>query len=221
MRSECLWCLKHKFWSFWNERWCQIPKHCFASSVANASVVHAFRACARWRAGDGWVGLHVLPWPWWGHVPLEGRKCLHHRGGGHSKQSSGTNWRSRLWCNSARWTFYWYCGHFFKAVFRHIPFACVPDIPFLSVTHPRCRGKGRYGSNCRYHRGLWLQQFLAKNPKSSSFVCSPRVPAHLPTRGYHRCAHCPNIPSEFPKWPINEAMTSIHSLLCVYLYRYI
>lgn len=47
--------------------------------------------------------------------------------------------------------FFW----FFLALFNaYSPFACVPYIPFLSVTHIRCRGKGRYGSNCRYHREL-------------------------------------------------------------------
>lgn len=81
--------------------------------MGNVTVGCAFLpyVCFRWCAGDGWVGLHVFPWPWRGHVPLERRKCLHHWGWGHSQQSSGADGCGCVWCVCARWSsaLYIYC----------------------------------------------------------------------------------------------------------------
>lgn len=49
-------------------------------------------------------------------------------------------------------------GHFadilVSCLLWHISFACGPYIPFLSITHTSCRGKGGYGCNCRHRREL-------------------------------------------------------------------
>lgn len=121
----------------------------------------------RWRAGDGWAGLHVLPWPWRGHIPLERRKCFHNRGGGHSQQSPGSDWCSCVWCGSARWklaSYMYFFQHYIGTV-----------IVLNTHSHVKLHKKVGHFWDCPC---LWrksTQSILEKNDskfkESTTFIC--------------------------------------------------
>lgn len=51
----------------------------------------------RWRAGDGWIRLHLFQGSQWRHVSLARGERFHHRGGGSPQRPAGTHRCSCLW----------------------------------------------------------------------------------------------------------------------------
>lgn len=113
---------------------------------------------------------------------------------------------------------------FFKALFRPIPFACVPDIPFLSVTPPPgVEGKAGMAAIADTTGGFDCNSFLQKIQRALPSYARPvflRISPRVDTTGVLTVL---TSLLNFPNDQSIKAMTSIHSLLCVYLllYRYI
>ena len=130
---------------------------------------------SRWCAGDGRAGLRVFPRPHGGHVPLERRERVHHRGGGHAQPPAGHGRRGRVRRRGARYP-----------ERREGPGVCAEQpagpwpashSPSTLPPPPRDRGPGRHGCCGQLLWQLWPGALSPAPAEGAAAVRPPHLPA--------------------------------------------